>query len=146
MTIAFGVTGSRHGATHRQLITLEFFLEHFREVYDGDLIFHHGCCTGVDTESSLLAHKYGYHVVGHPPLKDTYLSLFYHADELREPKNYLDRDHDIVDESWKLFVLPKNDTVDLRSGTWATARYSVKRNKYPAVIWPNGSITKYRGK
>lgn len=53
--------------------------------------------------------------------------------ELREPAEYLDRNHAIVDECSVLIAAPRSLTEEQRSGTWATVRYARKMGR-PVVI------------
>ena len=98
---------------------------------------HHGDCIGGDFQAHNAAIKCGYSIVIHPPLDDRY--RFFgeftgplHSVAVLEPKEFLLRNHDIVDESRLLVALPKR-AEHLRSGTWATIRYARKLGK-PIII------------
>ena len=86
-------------------------------------------------------HDLGYTVIVHPPENDRYRAHCIGI-ENREPKGYLERNCDIVDESAILLALPKRKEVamiferhvplkpsetPLRSGTWSTVRYALRR-------------------
>ena len=64
------------------------------------------------------------------------------SDQTLPPKDYLDRNHDIVDQTDLLIATPKENTEVLRSGTWATIRYAKKINKPTWIIETNGNIWK----
>jgi hypothetical protein len=97
---------------------------------------------GADTEAHNLVREnfHGCKIIGHPPTKKK--SYVYSiCDEFREPKDYIARDKDIVDESDILFATPLQDTEILRSGTWTTVRYARKKNKRIYIIKRNGEIS-----
>lgn len=60
--------------------------------------------------------------------------------EIRGVKEYLDRNHDIVDEVDMLIATPKEYDEQLRSGTWATVRYAEKKDKTIIFIYPDGTM------
>jgi len=79
--------------------------------------------------------KLGFKIVIHPP-KNPKQRAFCKGHETREEKEYLVRDHDIVDECDLLIVVPKTRKEELRSGTWATVRYARKQGKQYSTIFP----------
>lgn len=97
--------------------------------------FHHGDCVGADADAHDIVREFfpGCKIVSHPPTIRS-KRAFKKADEYREPKDYLARNKDIVDETDVLFGSPKSDEEELRSGTWSTIRYSRKQNKEPIVL------------
>lgn len=100
---------------------------------------HHGCCAGADNEANTIARvALGLETTGHPPL-DNRLRVACICDEWRQPKGYVDRDHDIVDETDRLVAAPRTAEEQLRSGTWLTVRYAVRQGKPVLVINPDGS-------
>ena len=130
-----GFSGTRAGMTSSQIYRVDFLLE-------ADIITqvaHHGDCIGADSDFHQLARLHGLEIIGHPPLVEK-LRAFCDFDECREPKPYLDRDHDIVDESDWLIFTPGTLTEILRSGTWATVRYAKKRAKDGFIIWSDGNF------
>lgn len=137
-----GITGTRVGATEEQKTKLvQLFCEfQMRE-------FHHGCCVGVDAEAFWLLFELGSGGVlhAHPPVDEKAMDVSSRdeSDVIHEPKYYLERNKDIVNESDMLIVVPKEN--DFKEGyggggTWATFRYA--REKIPCVVvWPDGSET-----
>lgn len=109
---------------------VELFLKRLHS-FEGELAFHHGQCVGADEEAAKIAKALGIWTVAHPPTDKRYLSKFV-SDETREPKDFLDRNHDIVDECDVLLATPKTVEV-LRSGTWATIRYG-RKTKGPDFV------------
>lgn len=130
-----GFTGTRNGMTTFQRAS---FLQ---VTYPLDpLEFHHGDCVGADEEAhSMLC--YAVKVVGHPPL-DSRLRAWCDCDELRTPKDYIARDHDIVDETDLLIAAPKTAGEVRRSGTWATVRYARSQAKPVTVVNPDGTTVR----
>lgn len=147
-----GFTGTQQGITDQQKDSLREYLS--REVVDE---FHHGDCIGADYQAlgvvkSLSRYeeiRYGgqcslrivwIKTISHPPDIDG-KRAFTTNDETREPKPYLDRNQDIVDESDLLIACPKEQIgEELRSGTWATVRRARKRGIQVVIIRPNGLI------
>jgi hypothetical protein len=138
-----GFTGTRHGMSERQKDDLEaWFDEHYDEGLDE---FHHGDCEGADEYAHDVAGFYFVKRVVHPPIETRYRA--YTIDEsfpiympkeygCRKPKDYLDRNHDIVDETDILIAAPQFVFEELRSGTWATIRYARKQGKPVVILEP----------
>jgi hypothetical protein len=59
---------------------------------------------------------------------------------MHECKEYLDRNHDIVDSSDLLIAVSESTVEVLRSGTWATIRYAKKLRKPIKIIYPDGKV------
>jgi hypothetical protein len=127
-----GITATRDGLTEDQTLTI---LDQLRLLYKDSVELHHGCCIGGDATAAKLAKGLGYRVVAHPPIKKALMSQesLHISDEVREDKDYLDRNRDIVDESDILIALPQNYTENIRHGTWYTYRYA-KNTKVPTII------------
>ena len=138
-----GFTGTQEGMTKEQFKTVCKILIHFKKNrYMVPISFHHGCCIGADEQSHVIASSLGYPIVLHPPIntskKIAYPQWCYF---LRfEPKPYLERNHEIVDNSYLLIAVPKGEE-ELRSGTWSTIRWARKQNKHILIIKPDGKIT-----
>ena len=125
-----GFTGTQSGMTGFQRTAFINLINNmnFDELHIGD-------CKGADTEAYSLF--YGIKI-GHIPDNNQKRS-FLKYDEERLPKPYLERNHDIVDETEILIATPKESKEVLRSGTWATIRYAKKQNKKVYVIFPDGN-------
>lgn len=131
-----GFTGTQNGMTdqQRRVVALKLSL------VDGQSEFHHGCCVGADEQASWLAVAFNFVIVEHPPINKTKIST-----NLPEPdkkvgdKDYLDRNHDIVDMTERLIATPKGFHEEQRSGTWATIRYAQRNHKPVTIIWPDGT-------
>ncbi len=130
-----GFTGTHKGMTTEQEVTVTNLLA-LRPAE-----FHHGDCVGCDTEAHALAFRAGIRIIGHPPEQSKSRS-FCTFDEIRKEKPYLERNHDIVDETDILIACPEGTKEIMRSGTWATVRYAEKVGKTILLIYPSGRIFK----
>jgi hypothetical protein len=129
-----GVTGTREGATLDQIDQVTDFLQ--RHQTEGSEL-HHGDCCGVDVEVAAIARELGYKIVCHPP-KSNHMQGFFGGDESREPKGYLQRDRQIVDETELLIVVPLQNEWQPKGGTWYTHDYAKKTGKPVEVFYPKG--------
>lgn len=123
-----GFTGTQQGMTWYQLVALRGHLHLL-----GATELHHGDCVGADAEADEVAREMGLRTVSHPPA-DPKKRAFCASNEMREPELYLERNHDIVDETDVLIAAPRTDEEQLRSGTWSTVRYARKRGKDVVVL------------
>jgi hypothetical protein len=130
-----GFTGTRHGMTLHQGITVQRLLEPYGWV-------HHGDCVGADDQVHYIAIKMEKRVVVHPP---TLLKLRANCvgDINHEPKGYLVRDRDIVNATCRLIAAPQGLTEESRSGTWTTARYARSVGKPVTLVLPDGSCVNW---
>lgn len=132
-----GFTGTRQGCTEEQLKTLSAIFASIGLSAEHQPELHHGDCVGADAQAVELANAVGFWTVCHPPTNPK-LRARLTSDEIRLPFDYLDRNHNIVNETDLLIVCPKNETEELRSGTWATYRYARRRGKMIVLIVPSG--------
>lgn len=140
-----GFTGTQKGMTPNQSVGIMRILCEFTKDYDPFgtnpcLEFHHGDCIGGDEEAACHADGVCFTVVGHPPLNES-KRAFWKSHREEPAKEYLDRDHDIVHITDLMLAAPKSFKEELRSGTWATIRYTRKIKKHLKIVWPDGSIT-----
>jgi hypothetical protein len=127
-----GVTGTREGATDWQLKQVAEYLMSLGTGHE----LHHGDCRGVDVEVAAIARYLGWRIVCHPPeLKEQ--RGYFGSDESREPKGYLARDRQIVDETELLIVVPLQDKWQSKGGTWYTHDYALKKAKPVKIFYPN---------
>lgn len=125
-----GFTGTQVGMSERQKAQLVAVLVRYNISE-----FHHGDCIGADAEADAIARAHGIPITIHPPIipsKRAYCGK--PGDGLWLPKQYLERNHDIVDATDFLVAAPRTDEEELRSGTWATVRYARKRGKKVEVF------------
>jgi len=138
-----GFTGTQSGMT---LAQKELTLQKLREVLEDRnplrTAGHHGLCIGADTSFHYMCRELGIPIVGHPPVNQYKMTKFDPSDfiYLWTPREYLDRNHDIVDCSSFLIATPGEVSEQLRSGTWATIRYARKHNVPRYVILPDGEV------
>ena len=125
-----GFTGTQRGMTPLQKEKIKELL-----VKWGCTEFHHGDCVGADATASTLAELAGIRIVCHPPI-NSYKRAFMPCDEMRVEKDYLVRNHDIVDETDMMLATPGECEEVLRSGTWATIRYARRMKKVVEIVFP----------
>lgn len=128
-----GFTGTQQGMNNRQLIDFEDWVMG-REIKE----FHHGDCVGADADAVLIvrAIQPNAKIVSHPPVNES-KRAFVESDEVLPPKEYLDRNHDIVDAVHQMVACPKGTQEERRSGTWATIRYAQRKGGLLYIIWPS---------
>lgn len=131
-----GMTGNRNGISQHALVELNKILES-NNVSEA----HHGDCIGADTNFHNVCKSLNIPIIIHPPDNDSQRS-FCESDTIREPKPYLVRNRDIVNECDILIAFPATKDEVLRSGTWSTVRYAVKKNKMIMIVFPDGEIKK----
>jgi hypothetical protein len=139
-----GFTGPRDGLTSFQRVNLLGLLVELRPREA-----RHGDCVGADAEMHLLCAALGVRVRIHPPDVDRHRAFCHFfvpgcVDEVCDPKPYLVRDHDIVDNSDYLVATPKGAEV-VRSGTWATVRYARELRLPVFLLHPDGRVDRPRG-
>lgn len=144
-----GFTGTRSGMSEPQYRMFKReFLRYIGTGYDVPEL-HHGLCVGADSQAHVIARMLRrdgtlpIKIVAHPPRNNKWKAHLSGVDDMRDPKEYLARNHDIVDECDRLIACPAGPE-ELKSGTWATIRYARKRRKPITIIWRNGSVTEER--
>ena len=134
MKTKIGFTGTQHGMSEEQKTALAKTLVFL----NGE--FHHGSCIGADEEAHEIVRRFvDIRIIIHPPKNESKMAKVT-GDESRIAKDYLERNHDIVNETERLIACPKSETEELRSGTWATVRYAIKMKKPVTIIYPSGLI------
>ena len=131
-----GFTGNREGMSDGQYNTIKNLLMagQPKELHLGD-------CIGADASAFEIGVRADLRLIGHPPDLPGLRKFYTYAEE-RPKKPYLDRNHDIVDETDILIACPKETEEVIRSGTWATVRYAEKIGKTVLLIYPSGRIFK----
>lgn len=134
-----GFTGTRHGMTKEQIDSIKRF---FSSISFQEL--HHGDCVGSDKEAHEIVEEYrssshkDIKIVGHPP-KFSKFRAKCKCDLVLPPKDYLTRNHDIVDNTDIIVATP--DTKErIHSGTWSTIRYARIRNKKVYIFDRHGKL------
>ena len=133
-----GFTGTQKGMTFKQHDHLADFLE---IIGNGISEFHHGDCIGADEEFHGLCEVLNGEIIIHPPINESKRSFCNGI--ILDSKEYLERNHDIVDQTDCMIVCPDSKKEKLRSGTWATFRYAMKKSKPIFVFYPDGTNKNY---
>ena len=136
--MTLGFTGTQRGQTQRQRATVRGL---FTELKVTEL--HHGDCIGSDAQADLDAKRVGANIVIHPPSDDKKRAFCDYSLPVvsREPKSYLERNRDIVDEGIDgLIATPKEASEVRRSGTWATVRYARSVGRRIWIVFPDGTF------
>jgi hypothetical protein len=128
-----GFTGTSNGMTEQQKHVVARLLRY------SPIELHHGDCVGADADAHAIAEHQGLRIIGHPPVKFT-KRAWCRFHEKREPKPYLVRNHDIVDETDVLIACPNSTVEIIRSGTWATIRYARRIGRIILIVYPDGRI------
>lgn len=134
-----GFTGTQQGMTQNQKEVVEDLLV---SILTAVTEFHHGDCIGADEDAANIVRTFCMdmtEVVCHPPDEERKRCHF-KSDVFRVKKPYIERNHDIVDETDMLIACPNGSSEVLRSGTWATIRYARKEGKPFVIIYPDGSM------
>jgi hypothetical protein len=135
--VKVGVTATQYGLTSRQLSAARFLLDGIATALieaGSRAELHHGDCVGGDAQLDDIARDCCWKIVIHPPVDDSKRAFCEQpGDTVRDPKPYLERNHDIVDEVELMLAGPKTLTEQARSGTWATVRYA-RRIGRPVVF------------
>ena len=136
--IKIGFTGTQKGMTNQQKKMVTLFFDNLLKKYEV-ISAHHGDCIGADKQFHSFAKYYKIKTVTHPPLNSS-KRAFCDADQEMPKDDYLVRNRNIVDSVDIMLATPKENDEVLRSGTWATIRYSRKKRKQLAIIFPNGKV------
>lgn len=110
-------------------------INYLSQLKEMDIYVHHGDCVGADYDfhkicSDKLIEK-NIKIIIHPPINNK-LRAYCNGNNvyINDPKDYLDRNRDIVDSCKILIGCPMNKNYeDKRSGTWYTINYAKKCNK-----------------
>lgn len=135
--MVLGFTGTQVGMTDAQKLEVTRIIS----ILNPDMAIH-GDCIGADAEFDTIVKGVGAFVVIRPSNildKRAHCSAF----KTYPAEDPLVRNHKIVDDSNIMIACPKTMTEELRSGTWATIRYTKKLiadegKKQLYIVWPDG--------
>ncbi len=127
-----GFTGTQQGMTEPQLAAFADLLARLRPE-----TLRHGDCVGADAQAHRVALNMGIKIIIHPPIYWHKRAFCEGASELLPARDYLVRNHLIVQLSDCMIATPSGPEV-LRSGTWATIRYARKMKRPLCIILPSG--------
>jgi hypothetical protein len=130
--IHIGFTGTRGHVTQAQIARLE---ELFSGILAATTHVHHGDCIGADVICHFAALRHQKNIIIHPPIRDA-LRAYCEGGLLLDPKEYIDRNHAIVDQTSTLIAMPDGPCERVRSGTWATIRYARARGRLIHYCFP----------
>jgi hypothetical protein len=130
-----GMTGNRNGISDEaKKVFLDFINNN--EIKEA----HHGDCLGADKDFHDIFNNKNLRIIIHPP-NDNKMRAFCKSDNILQPKKFLDRNHDIVNNTDMLIAFPSTKNEILRSGTWATIRYARKQKKNILIVYPDGNYS-----
>lgn len=149
-----GFTGNRKGMSENQFDAFVNVIHTLMRTSDTPNEFHHGDCEGSDSnaheiiEALRTEYDYDIKIVVHPPWDEKARAFckIKETDELRHPGPYLMRNHDIVDDCDIMIACPSSVKEVLRSGTWATVRYTRESSKSLMLLFPSGAQVLEEGK
>lgn len=130
-----GFTGTLKGMTDLQKAMVTGFL-----VGNKIAIGIHGGCIGADVHFDDICYNNHLTTVIYPSNIPEKRGRWHYTPFVMAVGKPLSRNHVIVDKSDLLIATPKETKEVIRSGTWATIRYSIKQHKPVYIIHPNGSI------
>ncbi len=135
--IHIGFTGTQIGMTDPQLDTVRCIL------HGVNFTAHHGCCIGADAEFHGIVRSIPKPLVLHPStsVRKTMPCDLDSRYTWRAPMPPLIRNRIIVRECDILLACPKDYTMQLRSGTWATVRYAADVNRRIVIVYPDGRLS-----
>ena len=136
-----GFTGTQQGMTKNQKKVFRKIIQKFLDENKIEK-FRHGDCLGADEDAHRVIKEIslGINIYIHPPIISTKRAFCKDYFYIHEKKQYLDRNHDIVNNSDILIATPKEHEQQLRSGTWATIRYAKKIGKPTVIILTRGEL------
>lgn len=137
MAKTVGFTGTRQGMTPAQKIMVGKLL-----IMEKPDLVRHGGCHGADTDFHAIARAENIKVVVHPGDATQARAFNNEAWTILAVKPYLERNHDIVDQSDVLIGCVAGTEEERRSGTWATLRYASKQHKHTVIVYPAGTMVR----
>lgn len=133
-----GFTGTSRGMSPYQKQEIRRQLTYLRD-HEGYTHVRHGACIGSDDQFGRIAKELGYHVTAHPgysprnPENLIFRAETEYCDLVLEPRPFIARDHDIVDQSDTMLATPIGKE-ERRSGTWTTIRYTIKVGREIVIV------------
>jgi len=134
-----GFTGTQVGMTiHQRMVFMSLLVsKHPTE-------FHHGDCIGADAEAHDIAASINSitlaNIFIHPPVIH-FKRAWKKSAHIFPVLPYIQRNHNIVNQTDHLLAASKTMHETLRSGTWATVRYAQRQRKPVTIIFPDGTTS-----
>lgn len=137
-----GFTGTQHGMTEAQQAAVFDEVVFVNDDVSPQDEFHHGMCIGSDKQFHDIVRIWSNApIAGHPPINKSKVADC-DCDMLWPEKEYLERNHDIVDATERMLGAPQFMFEEQRSGTWATIRYARSLRRPLSICWPDGTVTR----
>lgn len=132
-----GFTGTREGMSHEQWLAVFDLLKPIAPFVTE---FHHGDCVGADEEVHRIALDLDIqNIIVHPPTS-TILRAYCQGHKTLKPKDYTERNHDIVNASEYILAAPNTKNRQPRGGTWQTIGFAEKAKNLWRVVFPDGIV------
>lgn len=134
-----GFTGTRNGMSESQKTQVKQLLTEYLKTYK-NLTVIHGDCIGADEDFHNICSELSssIKIVIYPGHPKNNVNNIYRAhcksNNIREPKEFLERNRDIVSECNFLIACPQSEKEELRSGTWFTIRHAQKVGKEVKIV------------
>lgn len=140
-----GFTGTQRGMTPAQQEVVWNMMVAVSLIYGQKVEAHHGLCIGADAQFHGICRGWVIPIVGHPPINTSKVHSFPPSDfvYMWGPKEYLDRNTDIVDCCNWLIATPAEYVEQLRSGTWSTIRKAKKKGIRGTIVYPDGTTEEF---
>src|SRR5688572_17438329 len=99
----------------------------------------HGDCVGADAEFHAICRQLDIPIIIYPPENPDLRAYCKGAAKVMPVMPYLDRNRAMVDLSHTTLAAPDSMKERLRSGTWATVRYTRYENHALYIAYPDGT-------
>ncbi len=133
--VTIGFTGTRNGMSKKQKEEVTNLIQDYLDKQTNITIIH-GDCVGADADFHEICSNLSSTIIIkiYPGKGNTDLRAYCKSDDIDEPKPYLQRNRDIVDNCDILFACPISKEEHVRSGTWYTIRYARKVGRTTKII------------
>lgn len=132
-----GFTGTRTGMSREQRKRVDRIIDELSPT-----LAVHGDCVGADDQFHDLCLDHHIPIEIYPCILLSQRANCKGALCVHPPRDPLLRNHDIVDRCDLLLATPKGNREVMRSGTWATIRYALRRGKKVRIVYSDGSFWK----
>jgi hypothetical protein len=145
--VRIGFTGTRNGMTPHQKHRFVELIDARVKLYDL-VYFVHGGAIGADEEADELFsdviynNSMSYNIIVWPASEARwrYWRKKHVTHTIMPPEDPLVRNRKIVDQVEQMYATPAEMSEVIRSGTWATIRYTRSQDKSLTIIFPDGSV------
>ena len=127
-----GLTGTHIKITDKQK---ERLIKLF-DTYKPTEVHHGGCICADEYCHKIAKFMKDCRIIVHPPINKKGVFDYSDGNEILPEKEYIERNHDVVDTCDLLIAMPNTELEVVRSGTWATIRYARKLKKVIVILEP----------